>query len=993
MITLAALRLGPIQFDEPLWLWLLPVLAAISVWIARQSLSGLGTRSRRFALIIRLLVLALMVGALARPQWRKEATDLAVVAIVDSSRSVPQPRQRDAEQYIEQARAAHETATDRLGVVTVAERALAQALPSRATTRVERGMIGGDLASNLASGLRLAMAIKPDDAAYRLLLVSDGNETAGSLLEAAQAAKARGVPIDVLPVRYRATAEVTLDQLVAPTTARMGETVALRVVLTSTQATRGRLSILLNDEPIDLDPQGPGTSELVDLRQGLNTLTVPVQIPRVGPQRFRALFEPIASETGIAAGDTILENNEALAVSFVASVGRVLVVAPTTEHEALQPLMQVLLNAKLEAALVPADQLPKSLTDLNGYDAIVLANQPAYDLSQQSQLDLKAYVHDSGGGLVMIGGPDSFGVGGWIGSPLEDALPIRLDPPQKREMPKGALVLISHSVEMPDGVSWGKKTAIAAIEALSRLDLVGLVEYRGGASASVVHPLSQVGDGSAAKQAVNRLVFGDMQDYSGAFQLSIDALNAAEAGAKHIILISDGDAQSPSLRQIQDMRKGKISCSTVGVFPHNRGDLQRLANIAQATGGRHYEVVDQNGLGQIVQIFIKEAQTVKRSLIWEGTPFSPTFVGTAAENMRGFTSFPPISGYIVAGDREGLSIVTLRGKENDPIAAQWQHGLGRVFTFTSDAAARWNPAWIGWPGYRAFWEQTLRWAMRPGGNANVRITTERDGDTTRVIVDALDAAGERLNAAQFAGRIAGPGGAAQDLTLRQVGPGRYEGTFDTKDAGSYVLAMRYAAPGTQGQVIEGSAQAAVTKPFADEFRAREANVALLEQVAAMTGGRVLAGDPRTDNLFNREGLTFPVALTPIWHVLALSGIALFLADVGVRRVRIDFRAIRNFFFARSARTKAGEQLGGLKAARESAKRTIAQRAAPTADAARKFEASPQDLSNATITLDTATPSTPKPVAQQKKPDPSEPPEGGLARLKQAKKRAQDDLND
>jgi hypothetical protein len=218
-------------------------------------------------------------------------------------------------------------------------------------------------------------------------------------------------------------------------------------------------------------------------------------------------------------------------------------------------------------------------------------------------------------------------------------------------------------------------------------------------------------------------------------------------------------------------------------------------------------VTTQGGLGQIVQIFIKEAQTVKRSLIWEGDPFIPIVTGMGAETMRGINSVPPLSGYVVAAEREGLAQVTIRGKENDPIAAQWQYGLGRVVTYTSDASTRWNPAWVGWPSYKAFWESHMRWVMRPTGNANLRVTTEKQGDQTRIIVDATDVKGERMNFARFKGRVAMPDGSGQDVELQQVGPGRYEGRVDSKLAGAYVLSMRYAAPevGPNGEtkIVEG----------------------------------------------------------------------------------------------------------------------------------------------------------------------------------------------
>ena len=83
-----------------------------------------------------------------------------------------------------------------------------------------------------------------------------------------------------------------------------------------------------------------------------------------------------------------------------------------------------------------------------------------------------------GGGLVMIGGPDAFGAGGWQGSKLEEVLPVNMDIPAQRQIPKGALVLVMHSCEMPDGNYWGEQCALkAAIETLSERDEIGVISY------------------------------------------------------------------------------------------------------------------------------------------------------------------------------------------------------------------------------------------------------------------------------------------------------------------------------------------------------------------------------------------------------------------------------------------------------------------------------------------------------------------------------------
>ncbi|MDX2148913.1 MAG: glutamine amidotransferase [Planctomycetota bacterium] len=925
--TLAALAIGPLNFERPAWLLLIPVLGALTIWIGRRSIAGLGSSSRWVTLVIRLLVITLLAGSLAEPHWNKTSKNVGVVVVLDTSRSVPLSQQSWADDLIARASTLNRETGDRLGVITVGRDAFVQSLPSSLNTRLERRHVGSLDATNLASGLQLALAVRQRDAAYRVLLVSDGLETDGSLLQAAEAARAAKVPVDILPLRFRHESEVVLDQLVAPPTAREGETISVKVLLQATKATRGKLSLLLNGAPVDLDPDSDGVSTPIELAAGPNTFTQQVTVPRSGPQAFKVVFEPAVGEGGRVMGDALTENNQSESVTFVGGDGRVLLVGESPDET--DYLQRALEEAKFKVELRRGEQFPATLTEMNAFDAIVLVNQPAFQYSQAQQEELKRYVHDSGGGLVMVGGPNSFGAGGWIGSPLEDALPIRLDPPQKRQMPKGALVLVIHSVEIPEGVFWGKRVCEAAVNTLSRLDLVGINEFTGMGGTQWVYPLSARGDGTAVRRAIQNLSFGDMPDFAPSLELTYAALSKSDAGQKHCIIISDGDPNHPGASLLQKFVSSGITISTVGIATHGPGMVSNLQAISSATRGKHYQVAP-GAVATLPQIFIKEAQTVKRSLIWEGLPFSPAPV-VPTEAMRGVgLPVPSISGYIVAAEREGLALVALRGKEQDPILAQWQYGLGKTVTFTSDASSRWAASWVEWEQFKSFWEQHVRWAMRPSGSANVRVVTESDGDETVVTADILDSQGERLNFAVIRGRVARPDGTGQDVEMRQVAPGRYQGVLKTDQSGSYVMSFRYGAPGRgEGAApIEGTILASVSRPFADEYRFLEDNTALLQQVRAMTNGRELKIEPQRAELFSREGLTYPVATTPIWLLVALAGLALFLADVGVRRVRIDpamiGRAIKRAM--QPGKAKTGEQMASLREAREKAKAKIAERA-------------------------------------------------------------------
>ncbi|HYE02789.1 MAG TPA: glutamine amidotransferase [Phycisphaerales bacterium] len=1018
-LLLASLRVGPIQFDLPAWLWAVPVCWALALWMSRRSIAGLGMGARRVALAVRLLVIALIVLALARPAWRRQAENVTVVAVVDTSRSVSASLQAQAESFL---RAAAQSARpgDELAKVAVARDAIVQSLPAPPAALPDTQQLPEREATNLAEGVRMGMAVGSDQTANRLLIVSDGNETAGSLLLAAEAARAAGIPIDVLPLKYTHDREVVVERLVAPSTARMGQPVNLRAVISATAAARGRVTLQMNGEAVDLDPGSDALGISVELEPGVNPLTVPVMLPSAGPQTFEVVFEPTPDESGRTA-DAVPENNRALAVTFVSGEGRVLVVAERTEEA--EALVAALTQSRIGNELRTPAEAPVALVDLAAYDAVVLVNVPSYALSQAQQEHLRQYVHDLGGGLVMTGGPDSFGAGAWIGSPLADALPVKLDPPQKRQMPRGALVLVMHSCEMPEGNYWGKLTATAAISNLSRQDLAGIVEYSWNGGDIWAHEMAMVGDGTSHKRAINNLSLGDAPSFATMMQMAITALEAANAGQKHCIIISDGDPQPPSRATLQRFIDAKVTVSCVLVFPHSGYEIGTMRDIATATKGNYYAVTQNHELDTLPDIFIKEAQTVRRSLIWEGAPFAPAVAG-APEAMRGFLDgVPAISGYVVTAEREGLSQVSLRGQENDPILASWQYGLGKSIAFTSDLTTRWAADWVSWAKFRAFWDQHLRWVMRPGGSADIRLSTAEQGDTTRVIVEALDADGERLDFVRFAGRAVGPDGKAETVELRQVGPGRYEGALATSLAGAYVMSFRYEAPPERAgePPRTGVIQAAVTRPFADEFRALKDNYALLETVARKTGGRVLSGDPTRADLFARAGLSMPVALTPIWMRVALAALSVFLLDVAVRRVRIDVRAMARVvarWAGRETTQRGGEQMGDLMGARARARQAMAGSGAPEQPG---VDGAPAGALSEPIPLEPAGPSASarfeagedelRAAARRggieaaggeagagTRPAPAKPAgpatsEEGLSRLRQAKRRAREEMED
>jgi hypothetical protein len=126
------------------------------------------------------------------------------------------------------------------------------------------------------------------------------------------------------------------------------------------------------------------------------------------------------------------------------------------------------------------------------------------------------------------------------------------------------------------------------------------------------------------------------------------------------------------------------------------------------------------------------------------------------------------------------------------------------------------------------------------------------------------------------------------LELAQVGPGQFQGRFQAAGSGSYIINLRYRKLGeTKIHIV----QTPVTVPFAPEFRHLSDNAALLAEVSAITGGRILSSDAAQANLFDYTGLKFPETQLPMTRLLMLIWLAVFLLDVAVRRIATDFRAM------------------------------------------------------------------------------------------------------
>src|SRR5262249_6962908 len=130
-------------------------------------------------------------------------------------------------------------------------------------------------------------------------------------------------------------------------------------------------------------------------------------------------------------GDRV-QNNTASTHVVAQGQRRVLVIEPAAgDHQLLIDRLKAVGNNKYKVLSITPSRLPETKADLgvflSNYDCVILANVPAELISDEQQEMIRSNTHDQGCGLIMIGGPDGFGAGGWQSTPVEKALPVDCD--------------------------------------------------------------------------------------------------------------------------------------------------------------------------------------------------------------------------------------------------------------------------------------------------------------------------------------------------------------------------------------------------------------------------------------------------------------------------------------------------------------------------------------------------------------------------------------
>ncbi len=829
----------------PLVLWL--------IWrIGSSGVRRVPRTQHRWSIVARSAAISLLVLAVAQPAVVSAVDEKTVFFLLDRSDSIGSEARADQERLVDGALAAAGP-TDRIGIGVFGAGLEVDTALTVGLDEVRIGVVSEGSATDLETALRSAGSLLPSEGSRRIVILSDLVETSGDARIAARELESDGVAVDVIPLETARSADVLVESVRLPTTVRTGEIATARITLRSNAA--GPATLLIDDgvrDPFRID---------IDVQPGTQTVEVDVPVSEPG-----ALTVSVDIDADF---DTRGENNAAEGVSRVLGPANVAVVE-AVEGEASE------LVAALEAGGLAVD-LVTSVPDearLLAFDAVVLVNVPKPDGADAERL--AGFVEDLGRGLLVIGGDQAYGLGDYHETALEAVLPLSSNPDDLiRRQPVAEVLVIDTSGSMgrchcnngqfddsgPNKTDISRAGAALAIDALADTDTVGVLSFSSGYD--WVIPLGAKPDPAAVDDALGGLTPNGDTEIGVALEAALEELEGVPNALRHIVLFTDGwdpnDANLvPVSRRIAD---AGVTLSVLGTGEGPGTTLQRMADVG---GGRFYPGTD---LESVPEIFVEETLTVARNLATEGS-FFPA-LRSASATTEVLTSTPPLFGYVLTKEKP-TARVNLEIGQGDPLLASWQRGLGRVTAWTSDATARWSAGWVDWEGFVSFWGTAVREVL-PAGRERAPEVFVEDGN-----VRILAPAGGMGDAATAVARVRTPDGETRAIPMVRTAADTFTAEAPAIAPGAYWVAVTM-EDGSGGTITSGSG---AVSSYEQEFAFRAPDPSLGGDLASITAGRL---DPAVQAIFDPAPALGRIE-RPLWPLLTLLGLVIFLIDVALRRL-------------------------------------------------------------------------------------------------------------
>jgi hypothetical protein len=441
-----------LTFDPVGGAWLGYVIAALLLaapWVVPPRAVGLQPSKRRTIQVLRTLATLALLFAWARPtlvRVKSESLRPMLVMLLDASRSMTVEDALDGDSRWDATRRLLDASSSAL--LRLSEKQDVRAFMfDRGLTPLE--LKGGQLSlpktptgeetaigSSLADALDAARG-EGGDVLSGVIIVSDGAQRARPPRDAAPLAAvsrlaAEGAPLYAVPVGQRATGDrpdAAIDDLMVSDAAFAGAPLDVGATLRVTGFPNRTVRVRLLWENPEAELEAVDATQIT-VRQGVDSYPVALRYAPPSPGEWKL---SVVADT--LEGETVADNNEAstfvtvreggIRVLYLAGTDQVGGAAPGVEQQFIRRSLAASPDIVIDWVLVNYREPRRDLTSRlqpGTVDVVFVDNVDADGLSRTTWRTMAELV-ESGAGLAMIGGRQSFGPGGHRET-LGDILPV-----------------------------------------------------------------------------------------------------------------------------------------------------------------------------------------------------------------------------------------------------------------------------------------------------------------------------------------------------------------------------------------------------------------------------------------------------------------------------------------------------------------------------------------------------------------------------------------
>ena len=809
---------------------------------------------KKFYLILRTVLLALLVLSLLGLRLPKPSKNVTTVFLVDMSVS-DEENIKEFDDFIDE-QLAHMPKNNRYAIVTFGRSATVDQFVTDRDMYMGLRAKTDSTATNYEMALQRAASMLPADGAGRILVLTDGRETAGNIDNAASVFLSDDIALESVLIPAVSGDDCYVKAVDMPETLHSGESYYMTVSVESNYDTPAEIVLTSGGREV--------AREAVRLQRGNNEFVFEETVSADEVETYEVHVE--------APGDTCAENNAYSAYAEVEDAPKVLVIKG--KNEGGNAFENVLDAAHVNYEFQRPGKAPATLHDLLQYKAVILENVYKDELPEGFLDNLETYVKDYGGGFCACGGEDSFMLGGYNDSPIETVLPVNMELRGTLEIPSTAIVMvIDHSGSMTTYAGNGATYLDVAVEAAKRgvqslrpEDLVGILAFDD--RYTWAHHLSDASDKKRIESDINSITDGGGTTIKPALEEARQELGKCSAEVKHIILLTDGMGETYDFSDVTDkINRDGITLSTVAVGQYS--DTMLMQQLANDCGGRYY-FADYDT--DIPRIFAQEVYMGGDTYIKNGE--YNVFPRVSHEITNGlFTEgWYNVHGYIASSPKTGASELLVSGMD-DPILTVWQYGLGKTAAWNSDVDGGWTAAYSGEENYAEMWKRIIDFiAGTPNIGEDYLEVENKDGRT--VLTYHTD---EYSDTTGIDGIFTAPGGNTGNVEFTTAEPGVFTAEIDSLETGLYNISVRR----NDDDQVTGAFTTATVVQYSDEYRFDVTEVKYRSFIDRYGSWIDLDTNVWRPIQSNRSG---SFDLTNIFLILA---ILLFLMDIAGRRFGYD----------------------------------------------------------------------------------------------------------